>query len=79
MGLDSPQARKWFDYHYGELEYNKKTKPEFILNTSEVFPLDLEIKDNLYPNRDRVLRPEFLCTYEFALKADTKRQLPSYA
>jgi len=40
--------------------------------------LDLEIKD-IHPNRDRVLRPEFLCTYEFALKADTQRELPKYA
>lgn len=52
--------------------------PKFILNTSEIFPLDLEMKE-IYPNRDRVLRPEFLCSYEFALKADTKRLLPAYA
>jgi hypothetical protein len=70
-GFDSPPARRWFDFHYGELEYNNH--PKFILNTAEIFPLDLEIRDNIYPNRDKVLRPEFLCTYEFALKADTKR------
>lgn len=69
---DSPTARRWFDFHYGELDYNQH--PKFILNTAEIFPLDLEV----YPNRDRVLRPEFLCSYEIALKADTKRSMPSY-
>ena len=67
--------RGWFDYHYTELDYVQE--PKYVLGTSEIFPYDLELAE-LFPNRDKVLRPELVCTYERPLKVDTKKHMPAY-
>lgn len=71
--MDSPTTKKWFDHHYGELEYNDK--PKYVLKTAEIFPYDVDLTD-LLPHPDRVLRPELVCTYERPLKSDAKKMLP---
>ena len=72
-GIDSPTTKKWFDHHFGELEYNDV--PKYILKTAEIFPYDADQQD-LLPHPDRVLRPELVCSYERPLKSDARKMLP---
>jgi hypothetical protein len=50
-------------------------KPYYVLKTSELFPYDAEQIDNKTINKiiSEVFRPEFLCNYDFPLKADTHK------
>ena len=44
------------------------------MNTSEIFPHDSDLNE-LYPRKDKYLRPEYVCTYERPLKADARKDL----
>lgn len=48
----------------------------YVLKTSEIFPYDIE-STQLWPDPNRVLRPEFVNSYERPLKSDTKKPVYS--
>lgn len=62
--------KNWFTHHYHDLEYAKN--PMYVLRTSEIFPYDCDVQERI-PNTNRVLRPEFVCSYERPLKSDTRK------
>jgi hypothetical protein len=45
-----------------------------VLKTSEIFPHDIDLSE-VYPRKDKYLRPEFVCNYERRLKADARKDL----
>jgi hypothetical protein len=60
------------EYHFSELEYLEE--PYYVLKTSEIFPFDSELSE-VNIRKDKYLRPEFVCTYERPLKADSKKDM----
>lgn len=62
-------------YHYNELDYT--AEPFYMLNTSEIFPLDQEQpSDSKTAQKDisTYLRPEYLKTLDTPLKPDTLKE-----
>jgi len=49
-------------------------EPFYVLKTSEIFPFDVDLSE-VYPRKDKYLRPEFVCSYERPLKADARKDL----
>ena len=49
-------------------------EPFYLLKTSEIFPYDVDLNE-VYPRKDKYLRPEFVCSYERSLKADSRKEL----
>lgn len=49
-------------------------EPFYVLKTSEIFPYDVDLNE-VYPRKDKYLRPEFVCIYERPLKADARKDL----
>lgn len=70
---DTP-TKKSKDIHFFELQYEIKKNNElgYVFNTKHVFPLDSD-SNEVNPNFEKVLRPEFIYEYEKPLKADTKK------
>ena len=46
----------------------------FTVIFSEIFPFDVDMNE-VYPRKDKYLRPEFVSIYERPLKADAKKDL----
>lgn len=71
--LTEPQKQS-LKFHFNELEYMER--PNYVLNTSEIFPLDSEQLDpkNIRKNPNCVFRPEFFCNYQQFLQADTMKE-----
>ena len=70
---DTP-TKKSQEYHFSELKYLEE--PYYMLKTTDIFPLDLDINDATI-RRFKYLRPEFMCSYERPLKSDGMKELPT--
>jgi len=65
------------EHHFFELQYEVKKNQDlgYVLNTKYMYPIDSDLNE-VTRTQERYLRPEFLCQYDRALKADTKKQPP---
>lgn len=74
----SDASKQSATYHYNELDYAEKIY--YVLKTSEIFPYDVEIPDNSSSNKtlpktiQNALRPEFTCSHDDFLMADTLKE-----
>jgi len=61
---------KEMNFHVPELDYDEEVY--YILKTSEIFPVDYSLQDR--KPYDLYLRPEFVCTFEKALRTDVQKR-----
>ena len=56
-------------------------EPFYVLKTSEIFPYDVEVDKDEQANQKKTkyLRPEFICSYERPLGADTFKKTETFA
>ena len=60
---EDERFKQWIERHYEDLMYESEDKICYVLNTSEIFPYDVDLAA-ITPNRDRVLRHELISMYD---------------